>query len=169
MKRAITITLALLAASPVAAGEWGGFYGGAQIGYLFGDASGGLDGEGAIGGLHVGYDFDLGDYVFGGELDYDTADVSLDGAATIEGVTRLKLRGGWDLGQTLIYGTAGAARVDTTIGDDNGYFLGAGLAYDLGNGLSAGSEILWHDFDNIDGAGTDAEATTISARLSFRF
>lgn len=169
MKRA-WISAALIAlASPVAAGDWTGFYGGAQIGYLWGDATGGLSGDGAIGGLHLGYDQDFGDFVFGGELDYDTADVSLGGAATIDGVTRLKLRGGYDLGQTLVYGTVGAAQVDTTLGDGDGWLLGAGVTYDLGNGLNVGTELLYHEFNSMGGTGTDADATTLTARIGFRF
>ncbi len=164
-------------AAPVfSTGDWTGFYAGGQIGYGDVDTGGAvsLGGDGGFGGLHAGYNWDLGTTVIGAELDYDVSELELDGGAgTIEDVTRIKFRAGWDSGPSLIYGTIGAANASAKIGgtdfSDTGFLAGAGLAYDLGNNWVLGGEVLYHQFDDFDSTGIDVDVTTISARMSFRF
>ncbi len=168
------------APAPVVAtgGDWGGFYGGLQLGYA--DITGenglaGISGDGMFYGIHAGYNWDFGQWVIGGELDYDNFDIDLlttapAVAATVDNVARLKLKAGYDLGRTLVYGTAGIARLDSTAGDDDGAFYGLGVSYQINNNFILGGELLRHDFSDIGGAaGVDAEADTISVRASFRF
>ena len=159
---------------PVATGnDWTGGYVGAQIGY--GDVSAGaVDGDGALYGLRGGYDWDFGSWVLGAGVDYDFADIDLSGGAgTLDSVARLKLRAGADLGQTLVYATAGAARADAEIGgvnrSDNGWFAGIGADYALTQNWTVGGEILSHQFNDFDGTGLDVDATTASVNASFRF
>jgi predicted porin len=116
---------------PYQGGEWSGFYGGLQLGNLDVDGTGAADGSDFSYGLHAGYDYDFGRFVLGGEIDYDFADIDLAGAATVDSVARLKLRAGYDLGRTMIYATAGVARVDTSLGSESGEFGGLGLAYQI--------------------------------------
>ncbi|MFK7835122.1 MAG: outer membrane protein [Sulfitobacter sp.] len=151
--------------------DWTGFYTGLQLGYadIGGDA--GLDGSDNSFGFHAGYDYDFGDYVIGGELDYDQTDVDLNaGAASIDSVARLKVKGGYDLGNTLIYATAGVARADTSVGDETGPFAGIGVSYKVTERYTVGAEVLEHRFDDVGGvAGNDVDATTITLRGSLRF
>jgi len=156
--------------------DWTGGYVGAQLGYGNLDTSGAADvsGDGAIGGVHAGYDYDFGQWVLGGEVEFDAADISLSGGAgKLNSVARLKLRGGYDLGQTLIYGTGGAAYADASLGgngaNDTGYFVGLGAEHMLNDNWSVGGEVLYHRFDNFDGSGIDINATTAEARVSLRF
>ncbi|MEP6019153.1 MAG: outer membrane beta-barrel protein [Paracoccaceae bacterium] len=156
--------------TPVLGGEWTGFYGGLQLGRLDADTSTGLDGDDTTYGLHLGYDYDFGQFVLGGELDYDSTDVDLGGgAATIDSVTRLKARLGYDFGLALGYVTAGVADVDTSIGSETGEFYGIGVAYQVTDNFTLGGEILDHQFDDIEGSGVDADATTFTIRGSYRF
>lgn len=152
-------------------GEWTGFYGGLQLGYadIGGDA--GLEGDDSSYGVHIGYDYDFGNYVVGAELDYDKTDIDLNaGAASIDSVARLKFKGGYDLGRTLIYATAGAARADTSVGNESGAFVGLGVAYQVTDRYVVGAEVLEHRFDDIGGtAGADVDATTFNLRGSIRF
>jgi outer membrane immunogenic protein len=156
-------------------GEWGGAYVGAQLGYADVSSGGaGLDGNGAIGGVHAGYRYDFGTAVIGAELDYDMANVDLDAAdSSLDSVARLKLMAGYDLGRTLIYGTAGGAYADATVGgvdaSDRGYFLGIGADYALSDRWTVGGEVLEHRFDDFDGSGVDLKATTASVNASFNF
>ncbi|WP_298857122.1 porin [uncultured Sulfitobacter sp.] len=152
-----------------AGGDWTGAYGGLNLGYGDVDGTGEADGDDTTYGLHVGYDYDFGRYVIGGELEYDKADIDLDGAANTDSVTRLKLRGGYDFGRTLLYATAGAAKLQTSIGDDTGEFIGVGMAYQVTDRFTVGGELLEHRFDDIGGTGVDADATTFNLRGSFRF
>lgn len=167
----------VMEAAPVytPSGNWTGAYVGAQLGY--GDISTnavGLDGNGAIGGIHAGYLYDFGQFVAGGELDYDKTNIDLNaGGDQLDSVARLKLIGGYDLGSTLIYATGGAARAKATVGgvglSDNGYFLGIGAKYALSDQWTLGGEVLGHRFNNFDATGVDIKATTVTARVSYKF
>lgn len=157
--------------------DWTGFYAGAQLGYADIDSNGaGLDGDGAIGGIHAGYRYDFGQFVAGAEIDYDTANVDLepdDSDNSLDDVARLKLIGGAEFGRSLVYATAGAARASATVGgdelSDNGYFLGAGFDYAVSDRVTVGGEVLQHQFDDFDDSGVDLDATTVRAKVSLRF
>lgn len=152
-------------------GEWTGFYTGLQLGYADVDGPDALDGNNTSYGFHAGYDYDLGDWVIGGEVDYDQTDVDLGaGDATLDSVARLKLKGGYDLGNTLIYATAGAARADTSVGDETGPFAGFGVTYKVTERYTVGAELLQHRFDDLGSvAGNDVDATTFTVRGALRF
>jgi len=155
--------------------DWGGFYAGVQLGYADIDSNGAdLDGNGLLGGIHAGYRWDFGQFVAGAELDYDKAsgiDLGTDG--TLDDVARLKLIGGADLGNSLVYATAGAARASATVaGDslsDNGWFIGAGVDVAVTDRWTVGGELLQHRFGDFDGSGVDLDATTLKAKVSLRF
>jgi outer membrane immunogenic protein len=164
-----TVVAPVYAPVAVAGTDWTGAYGGLNLGYADVDGTGAADGDDMTYGLHLGYDYDFGRFVLGGELEYDKADIDLNGAANTDSVTRLKLRGGYDLGRTLIYATAGAARLDSSIGKDTGEFVGLGVAYQVTDRFTVGGEILEHRFDNIGGTGVEADATTFNLRGSLRF
>ena len=174
-KLAIVTTVATLAAGTAMAqssGDFTGFYGGAQFGYADIDTSlSGVDGDGAIGGIILGYAYDMGDWVFGGGFDYDWSDVDLSGAAKVEDVWRLKVRAGYKVNpQGLLYGTTGYAEASTnTLGSDDGWFIGAGYEQIVAPNVSIGGEVLYHQFDNFNSSGIDVDATTIQVRAAYRF
>ena len=148
--------------------DWTGPYVGLQLGYGDADAPG-LSGDSVFLGFHSGYDHDFGSYVLGGEIDFDQTDIDLGGAG-IDSVGRLKLKGGYDLGDTLIYGTAGFAYANTSVGNENGAFYGIGATYRVNDSYSIGAELLEHRFDDVGGvAGNDFDATTLTLRGSLRF
>lgn len=158
------------APAPVLGGDWGGPYAGLQLGYGDVDADGGLNGDGELFGLHAGYRWDMGTVVYGVELDYDDAGIDIGGgAAELDNVARLKGQVGYDLGNTLLYATAGVANADTTLGDETGWLAGGGLAWAVTPSWTVGGEILYHDFEEFGTSGVGADATTASVRASFRF
>ncbi len=159
------------APAPMAMGrDWTGGYAGVQLGYA--DVStniAGVEGDDVIGGLTAGYDWDLGNYVLGVGLDADIADLAVSDALTLERVYRLKVRGGYDLGNGLIYATAGGVGADVDgLGYDTGYFIGAGYEHMLTDSISLGGEVLYHEFDNFQDT-ADVEATTFQVRANYRF
>lgn len=167
------------APAPMMGSDWTGFYAGAQLGYGQLDPS--LTGtdpaepDGAVYGVHAGYMYDLGSIVLGAELDYDATNIEFDTPASeLESVARAKLRVGYDAGAFLPYLTAGAARATTSgaplDGDTDGTFAGLGLAYKVSDSIMVGGEVLQHQFDDVADAGiTDVDATTATARVSFKF
>ena len=188
MKTLTMMSALLLGASPALAGnltpapapvrangDWTGGYIGAQLGYGSVDSNSSAigDGDGVIGGVHAGYDYDFGQFVLGGALEYDAADIDLSTGNSIDDVARLKVRGGVDLGRTLVYGTAGAARMSANIGGssgtDNGYFAGIGVDRMVTDRVSVGGELLYSKFDDFNSTGVDLDGPSVSARVAFHF
>jgi len=161
--------------------DWTGFSGGVQLGYGDVDTNAGVDGEGALYGLRAYYDYDFGTFILGGGVQYDWADIDLDTgagvtAATAENVLRVGLRAGFDSGRNFYYATGGYAEADVDLAgggsdDSDGYFVGLGYEVFLTDTVTAGAELLYHEFDSFDGAlaGTDADATTASLSINYRF
>lgn len=149
--------------------DWTGGYAGIQLGYGDVNGTGAADGDGELYGVHLGYDYDFGTFVLGGEIDYDDANIDLNGAADVDSVARLKLKAGYDFGPTLAYFTAGVAEVDTSLGSESGGFYGIGATYKIDERYTVGAELLEHDFNNVAGSGVDADATTLTVRGSVRF
>lgn len=149
--------------------DWTGFYIGGQIGAAFGDADISGDDESVIGGVTLGYDYDFGRWVLGAALDYDFTDFDIAPGTSVEGIFRLKLRGGPKIGRGLLYGAGGYANADSgNSGDEDGWFLGGGYEYMVNDRFSVGGEVLYHQFDGFAGA-NDVEATSVQIRATFRF
>jgi len=158
-----------------ATGGWTGFYGGVQLGVADAD----LDGPGGsdtsvVGGVHFGYNHQMGPYVVGAELSGSLSDNDLSGpnGGEIDTLGRLGLRLGRAFGDTLLYTGGGVAFVDGEYDgndeEDVGYFVGVGLDHRLSERWVAGLVANYHGFDDF-AAGRDLDFLTVEARLSFRF
>jgi len=174
VKKHLAMSAAFLALSTtsVIANDWTGFYAGAGIGNLEVDTgAAGFKENDAAYGVHAGYRSDAGRLVFGGEFEFDWADVELvPGSVSADRVMRLKATAGYDFGQTLVYLAAGAAEVDVDgLGTDWGGFLGLGAAYAVSPQAIVGLELLEHNFTDIGGSGIDADAWSASVRASWKF
>ncbi|MFU8881600.1 MAG: outer membrane protein [Rhodobacterales bacterium] len=151
--------------------DWTGGYAGLQLGYadVGTDSATGLSGDDVIGGVTAGYDWDFGNFVLGVGFDADIADLTV-GPVTLERVYRLKARAGYDLGNGLLYATAGGVGADIDgLGYDTGYFVGAGYEHMVTDTISLGGEVLYHEFDNFKSSGIDVDATTFQIRANYRF
>ncbi len=154
--------------------SWTGGYAGAQIGYGEADTNIGISGDGAIGGLHLGYRHDFGGFVLGVELAHDWADITLQpGAVEVDNVTRLALTGGVSSGANLFYAVAGAAQADVSggaVGTAEGVVYGIGYAHMLNANTVLGVEWPHYDLDDGDFApGVTAEGDSLQGRVSFKF
>lgn len=158
-----------------AGSNWTGAYVGLAIGYGTFDSSDSNpvgeainDADGVFGGGFIGYQYDFGQYVLGAEVDFNAAD--FDG---IDQLHRLKVRAGYDAGRFLPYITAGAAYAEGDASgssfDDIGYLVGVGIDYQVTDRVTVGGEFIYQDFNNFDGKGVNVDATTIQARVSYRF
>jgi opacity protein-like surface antigen len=156
--------------------DWSGAYVGAQLGYGDVNSNGaGLDGNGLLGGVHAGYRWDLGNWVAGGELSWDKASIDLGTAAgdQLDSVAALKLMAGREIGNSLVYGTLGAAQAKASVGgadqSDSGMVYGLGFDYAVNDRWTVGGEVLQHQFNDFDGTGNDFDATTIKAKVGLQF
>ncbi len=148
--------------------DWSGPYVGLSFGNLNTQTGNTWD-NGGVYGIYGGYDYDFGNVVVGGELDFQAgADYSIAGVK-VDNISRLKGRLGYDAGRTLIYGTAGVARIDSSLGDATGPVGGVGLEYKVNDTFTVGGEALSHRFEDIGGSGVDVDGQTYSLRATFRF
>lgn len=171
---ALAATTAVFLASPLAAqslDDFTGFYAGSQLGYgdIDSDADG-VDGSDWTGGIILGYDYDFGNWVVGGGLDYDWADINVAPDVNVENIWRVKARGGYNWNNNLFYATAGYAQADTdSLGSSDGWLAGIGYEYKVRSDLSLGAELLYHEFDDYNDTGVDVDATTLQFRAAYRF
>ncbi len=178
MKQLLFTLAAATLAVPAAAGDWTGFYGGAQIGYATGSVDpGSLGIDGTDYGIHAGYNRDMGEWVLGGELTYSGASYDYDFPIPVEGtaLVTVKLRAGYDLGPGLLYGVAGWSKtwVDSpllpnSISDDGALF-GLGYEHRISDQISIGAEYNHNTFTNFNDSPSDVTLDTIQARVSFHF
>lgn len=176
--KAFSVAIALVApglAFAQGAGDWTGPSIGAEVGYLdFDSSDGDLDGSGATLGLRANYDYDFGTYVIGGGIEWDSPDTDLGDGASLDEVLRLRARAGIDAGQNWYYGTVGWTRASVDdpggdVGDSDGYFFGLGYEVYVNPNITAGAEILRHEYDSFDLEDFDASATTLNLSVNFRF
>lgn len=165
---------AAVAEQPV---DWGGFYGGLSLG--LGHSSGSVTGNGGdmgIAGVNLGYRYDMGKAIVGGELSYDKDNVGKSNSTTgsqINNTAALKLLVGTDIGRTLVYGTVGVAHADARLGgvsgSDTGYTAGIGADYALNQQWTLGGELAADRYNNFNGSGVDLKDTTLKVKVGFRF
>lgn len=194
MARAAALVLAILVASPVApaaAFDWTGFYAGVHAGYGIGtdwvvttlldengvpylpSASNSLGVAGAIGGVQLGYNQQVGAFVLGvegdvslsgiaGQFQYDTNRDEAIAGGGLKYLASIRGRVGVAADTTLFYATAGfvhtfgtgfadnvwspAPAVDLATGSDgaSGYVLGAGVEHAITDNISLRSEYLYY-------------------------
>lgn len=146
--------------------DWTGGYAGVQLGY--GALTDGLEGDDAIGGFTAGYDWDLGDWVVGVGADANFGEIETD-AGNLDSLSRLKLRGGYDLGGTLLYASTGASyAASDDLKDSWGYFGAVGVETMVSDNISLTGEIAAHRFDDYRDFGT-VDATTATVGVNYRF
>lgn len=146
-------------------GDWTGGYVGASGGFGNWDL-GAANSDGGNYGAYAGYDYDFGSYTLGGEVQYIDNDVNI-GGTTIDGVTRVKARAGYDAGNTLVYGVAGYGNASTSAGSSDGYVAGVGMDYKFNNGVTVGAEYLYNDYGSV--GGNSLTGNTVEARVGYRF
>ncbi len=159
---------------PVATGrDWTGFSGGVQLGYGSFDTDGTPDDydEAMTYGLKSYYDYDFGDWVLGGGLQYDWTDADLGDAGDMDAIMRAGARLGYDMGDTMVYGTGGYAKAFTDdAGDSNGYFAGIGTETFLTDNWTVGTEVIYNEFTDFDDADDmDLKNTQFNVSLNYRF
>ena len=137
--------------------NWGGFYAGANVGYEWGHVTNSsMDPAGVFGGGQVGYNWQIGQFVFGAETDIQASaadDTFAPWKLSNPWFGTLRGRAGVALNNILFYGTAGLAYGGLTgerggIDEDKtlvGWTAGAGMEVGLTPRWSAKAEYLYMD------------------------
>ncbi|EPX79646.1 outer membrane protein [Salipiger mucosus] len=165
--------------APVAATptyDWSGPSVGVQLGYGNLDADDPIDSEddGALYGARAFYDYDFGNWVAGGGVQYDGADIEMGDGATLNGIGKIGGRAGYDLGRTMVYGTGGYAHAftdddDIDPGDSGGYYVGIGAEHFVTENVTVSGEVAYNKFDDFDDTDLEVDATTTTVGLNYRF
>lgn len=217
MKRSLLLGVAIIGASIGNAAaadiantdtsDWSGFYGTLSGGYSGIDLDGtqidtdGSEGpfgfsdsdkswsDGAAFGLGLGYNHDMGDFVFGldGDVSLLTNENQLEMKQTVDAdydwFATARVRAGYDADGTLLYATGGLAALaanfddgaDSTSETFVGWTAGAGIEHMISDSFSIKVEALYTDFGSADfvlsndETEIDSEMVTVRAGISFRF
>lgn len=170
---------------------WAGGYVGGQLGYAFSEfeldsisTPDDFDEDSVIGGFTAGYLWDVGNgWYVGPEFQYDWADLEITDAtsgdtASFDEIARLKLVAGYEIGQGLLYGTAGVAYAsldsagavfDGIDGSDTSWVIGVGYDYRVAENWTVGGEYMYHNFDGLGASGDDVNVNTLHLKATYRF
>jgi len=170
-------------APPPPVRDWGGFYGGLSYSGISGEINentgGGVfpamvDTSGA--GVFVGYNWQRGNLVFGGELSYTDFETPFVGypASFQQNATELRARAGYAMDNVLLYGFVGAAqsRVNDVglIYDQTGISYGIGGQFMVRGGAFVGLELARRDVSGTTGGVTlGSYIDTVSLRVGYQF
>jgi outer membrane immunogenic protein len=175
---------------PPPAFSWTGVYIGGQVGYQWGTSSPfgvtvpgdvfaatepGYNDQGIVGGAHIGYNWQVTQFVFGLEGDVEGTSYRGSGVGTIPAGTgydtsranieaSIRARVGWAWDRVLIYATGGGAyaSINNTVGafgapptfsstaDRFGWTAGGGIEYAITNNWSARVEYRYTDYGSYD-------------------
>lgn len=165
--------------------NWAGWYAGAIVGYQWGDVPGtNTKPSGVLGGLTGGYNWQNGQFVFGGETDLQISgadDTFAPYKFSNPWFGTLRGRAGMAWNNILVYVTGGLAygglkgesgalsETKTHIG----WTLGTGVEFGLAQQWSAKIEYLYADLSNrtysITGVGNGLETNFIRVGVNYRF
>ncbi len=162
-------------AHPAPVFNWTGFYFGGHLGYGFSSTDGAVEPDGFLGGVQLGYNWQVSrNWVFGLETDIAGTDMN-DSVAGINthvdylGTARVRL--GYAVDRTLFYGTGGLAYARSAVNGvhdtDTGYALGAGIEWAFAPSWSAKVEYMFHGFDN--NLVGNVDISTIKFGVNYRF
>jgi outer membrane immunogenic protein len=190
------VTPVLIQPAPEPEMDWSGAYGGLILGLGQGTYGNGTnfpgDGEGdwdgSLYGIALGYNFQNGRMVYGGELTYSGANIqgsencvnpAFQCYGEISSIATLRGRIGYLVApSTLIYGTAGFAMANLTFGTNNGmgvggqqsrnvngYVVGLGVEQAITDRLNFRGALLHYEFDGATYQ-TDVPYTNVGGDLN---
>jgi outer membrane immunogenic protein len=165
--------------------SWIGPYVGANFGYQWGALSNsGANPSGILGGFQGGYNWQFGQFMLGGETDFqfsDASDVFANYKFSNPWFGTLRGRAGFTMNNILFYGTLGLAygrgEVDIgSVGENHmfaGWTAGGGLEVGLTRNWSVKAEYLYIDFGSenyvLTHTGNDLTSNLVRFGANYRF
>lgn len=159
---------------------WDGAYVGGSIGYAWLDD---IDyqftpplpdkGEDVIFGLHAGYNWQLGNLVFGAEVEAQRLDITYEflDFITIDNAFAAKARAGYAFDRYLVTAHGGGVYATTNYMGlkDWGWTAGAGIDYAFTDNITLGAQYNHYEFKEFDGTQIDATIDLVTARVGLKF
>lgn len=172
--------------APASAGyNWGGFYAGVNAGYQWGKiTNSSIDPSGLAGGLQAGYNWQYGQFVFGGETDIQASgadDTFAPYKFSNPWFGTLRGRIGYAMNNILFYGTVGLAygelKAENFALDEtkthSGWTGGLGMEVGLTPNWSAKVEYLYMDLSNrsysLTGTDNGLQANLLRFGVNYHF
>ncbi|WP_323014532.1 outer membrane protein [Devosia sp.] len=182
--------------------SWTGFYAGANVGYGWGNVSVSVPGapdyalRGFGGGIHAGYNYDVGGFVLGAEADFSLSDMNytevfggLTSSLRVENFGSIRARVGLPVDRFMPYVTGGFAygtgSFNASMGalswserqTHTGWTIGAGAEYAATDNVILRAEYLYTDLGSRNylsagipgGIDTKVNFGTLRAGVSFKF
>lgn len=166
---------------PAPVRDWAGAYGGLSFSSVSGETleNGAtlfpLDSTSGL-GIFGGYNWQSGNFVFGGELSYIDFEADYTGVpgATQSNSLEVRARAGYAMNNVLLYGFVGAGRSTTenavATADLSGAVYGLGAQVMFGSNMFGGLELARRDYSGpFNGANEESTIDTISLRIGFQF
>jgi len=164
------LAIALIVPTTVTAQDWGGFYGGLQMGRGEFALDGAPSSKDNFYGGFAGYNQDFGSYVLGAEVEAEKIGITIGGGTDLDSQLGVKARAGYKIGNGMLFGTVGYASAETSnIGTGRGLTYSVGYDHAITDRVFIGAEYQRHDISNLTGAVSDAEFDELSLRAGFRF
>jgi outer membrane immunogenic protein len=176
------------AAAPFSGYNWNGAYVGVNLGYQWGKVTNwpSTSPNGIMGGAQVGYNWQVGQFVFGGETDLQMSDADDRFAGwkfSNPWFGTLRARAGYAMNNILFYGTVGLAygtlraqNIATGIEESRttiGWAAGGGMEVALTGNWSAKAEYLYVDLGersyNLTGADHGISSSILRLGVNYRF
>ena len=179
----LAISASSVSAQSLPSSDWSGFFIGDRNASLSGkDRSAAISARGlhdrkSASGWHTGYQHDFGQFVLGGEIEYDTSPGTTGSRGLLSGAQEedsrhVKARFGYDAGSWLPYAIVGYGWQDLSAPtrrlDDEGASFGIGAAFQVNQWIVLGTELLDRDLETHKGYGLSDQLTT-TLRISFDF
>ena len=178
-------------AEPSAA-RWNGVYAGASVGYGFLKDTAPAEGKDWAFGGYVGYNYQMGNFVFGIEGDLDRAKIMFNDGSDVASdyIYAGRFRAGYATDSFLVYGTIGAEHGTVKSGNlvafgvtpdlkDTALQLGGGIDVAITNRISLGADYTYAKYKGFGDlsvkypmvfpAPLDVTTQKISARLTYTF
>ncbi len=172
-------------AAPVGVYNWAGFYAGANVGYEWGKISNSsVNPSGIAGGVQAGYNWQNGQFVFGGETDIQLSaadDTFAPYKFSNPWFGTLRGRLGYAMNNILVYATGGLAYGGVNgeaagLSEDKtqlGWTLGAGMEVGFTPNWSAKVEYLYMDLGNrhysITGVDNGLQSSILRLGVNYHF
>lgn len=158
--------------SPEVAASWDGFYGGLVGGMQSGTITPGATSFNMTNyGGFAGYNYEHGQFVFGGEIAAQRGTITLPAAFTVDYLIDAKARVGYSLGDALLFASGGYTTTSSSAFpfQASGWNAGGGVDYAVTEKVFVGGEYVYRNMSFSNPAGFNGSSHAGQLRAGIKF